>query len=106
MTGFLMASHLLTYLKIQIYYQNEPSVKQVQQRFNAVFSRNNLPKLKDGTYEINVDHSKSVVTVNINAIMWQILIAFELNTFKRKLQNLLLTKILRQIFINYKHMIP
>ena len=64
-----MASHLSTYLKIQIYYQNKPSVKQVQQRFNVVFSRNNLPKLKDGTYEINVDQSKSVVTVNISAIM-------------------------------------
>ena len=106
MAGFLMASHLSTYLKIQIYYQNKPSVKQVQQRFNVVFSRNNLPKLKDGTYEINVDQSKSVVTVNISAIMWQVLIAFELNTFKRKLQNLLLTKILRQMFIDYKHMTP
>ena len=26
--------------------------------FNGVFSRNNLPKLKNGTYVINLDHSK------------------------------------------------
>ena len=27
-------------------------------RFNGVFSRNNLPKLKHGAYVINLDHSK------------------------------------------------
>ena len=26
--------------------------------FNGVFSRNNLPKLKNGGYVINLDHSK------------------------------------------------
>ena len=44
-----MPSHLLTNSEIQKYYQNEP-------RFNGVYSRDNLPdKMKDGTYEINLD---------------------------------------------------
>ena len=28
-------------------------------RFNGVFSRNYLPKLKNGAYVINLDHSKN-----------------------------------------------
>ena len=42
-----MSSHLLTNFEIQKYYQNEP-------RFNGVYSRNNLPRIKDGTYVINL----------------------------------------------------
>ena len=38
----------LTNFGIQKFYQNEP-------RFNGVFSRNNLPKIKDGAYIINLD---------------------------------------------------
>ena len=33
---------------MQKYDQNEPN-------FNGVYSRNNLPKVKDGTYIINLD---------------------------------------------------
>ena len=40
--GFLMLPHPLTNLEIQKYYQNEP-------RFNGVYSRDNLSKIKDGT---------------------------------------------------------
>ena len=36
-----MPSHPLTNFEIQKYYQNEP-------KFNDVYSRNNLPKIKDG----------------------------------------------------------
>ena len=36
--------------EIQKYYQNE---------FNGVYSRNNLPKVKDGAYVINLDEFKS-----------------------------------------------
>ena len=35
------APHPLTNFEIQKYYQNEP-------KFNGVYSRNNLPKIKDG----------------------------------------------------------
>ena len=36
-----MPSHPLTNFEIRKYYQNQP-------KFNGVFSRNNLPKVKDG----------------------------------------------------------
>ena len=40
--GFWMLPHPLTNFEIQKYYQNEP-------RFDGVYSRDNLPKIKDGT---------------------------------------------------------
>ena len=43
-----MSPHPLTNFKIKKYYQNEP-------RFNGVYSRDNLPKIEDGTYVINLD---------------------------------------------------
>ena len=52
MTGFVMPPHPLTNFGTQKYYQNEP-------KFNGVYSRDNLPKIKDGAYVINLDESKS-----------------------------------------------
>ena len=43
-----MLSHFLTNFEIQIQYQEKP-------RFNGVYSRNNLPKIKDVAYLINLD---------------------------------------------------
>ena len=43
-----MPPHPLTNSEIQKYYQNES-------RFNEVHSRDNLPKIKDGGYVINLD---------------------------------------------------
>ena len=45
----------LTNFEIQKFYQNEP-------RFNGVFSRNNLPKIKDGAYIINLDGYSDIGT--------------------------------------------
>ena len=50
-----MLPHPLTYFEIQKYYQNET-------KFNGVYSRNNLPKIKDGAYGINLDELKSIGT--------------------------------------------
>ena len=50
-----MPPHSLTNFEIQKYYQNEP-------KFNGVYSRNNLPKIKDGAYVINLDEYKSIGT--------------------------------------------
>ena len=33
-----------------------------ERKFNGVYSRNNLPKIKDGTYVINLDEFKSIGT--------------------------------------------
>ena len=45
----------LTNFEIQKYYENEP-------KFNGVYSRNNLSKIKDGAYIINLDDHKSIGT--------------------------------------------
>ena len=45
--------HLLTNFQIKKYYKNEP-------RFNGVYSRNILPKIKDGVYVTNLDKYKSM----------------------------------------------
>ena len=50
-----MLIHPLTNFEIQKYYQNEF-------RFYGVYSRNNLPKMKDGTYVINLDEYKLIGT--------------------------------------------
>ena len=48
-----MLPHLLTNSKIQKCYQNES-------RFNGVYSRNNLPNIKDCAYVLNLDGYKSI----------------------------------------------
>ena len=47
-TGEILPPHPLTNFKIQKYYENEP-------KFNGAYSRNNLSKIKAGTYIINLD---------------------------------------------------
>ena len=51
--GFLMSFYPLTNFEIQRYYQKEP-------RLNGVYSRNNIRKIKDGAYAINLDEYKSI----------------------------------------------
>ena len=46
-----MLLYLLTNFKKQKYHQKEP-------KFNGVYSRNNLLKIKNGTYVINLDEYK------------------------------------------------
>ena len=59
----------LTNFEIQKYYQNEP-------KFNGVYSRNHVPKIKDGTYVTNLDDYESIGThrialhVNANNIVY------------------------------------
>ena len=50
-----MPPHPFTNFEIQRYYQNEP-------KFNGVYSRNNLPKIKDGAYVTNLDKYESIRT--------------------------------------------
>ena len=58
-----MLPHPVTNLEIQKYYQNEPKI-------NDAYSRNNLPKIKDGAYVINLDEFKLIgiywVALNVN----------------------------------------
>ena len=48
-----MPPNPLTNFEIQKYYENEP-------RFNGVYSRDNLPKIKDGAYIINLDEYSDI----------------------------------------------
>ena len=50
-----MPPHPLTNFEIQKYYQNEP-------RFNGVYSRDNLRKIKDRAYVINLDDYSNIGT--------------------------------------------
>ena len=48
-----MPPYPLTNFEIRKYYQKEP-------KFNGVYSRNNLPNIKDGACVINLDEDKSI----------------------------------------------
>ena len=50
-----MPPHPLNNFEIQKYYENEP-------RFNGVYSRDNLSKIKDGAYVINLDEYSDIGT--------------------------------------------
>ena len=50
-----MPPHPLTNFEIQKYYHN-------QTRFNGVYSRDNLPEIKDGAYVINPDEYSDIGT--------------------------------------------
>ena len=50
-----MPPHPSTNFEIQKYYQN-------QTRFNGVYSRDNLPKIKDAAYVINLDECSDIET--------------------------------------------
>ena len=50
-----MPAHSLINFEIQKYYQNEP-------RFNGVYFRDNLPRIKDGAYAININEYSDIGT--------------------------------------------
>ena len=50
-----MPPHSLTNFELRKYYQNEP-------RFNGVYSRDNLHRIKDGAYVINLDEYPDIRT--------------------------------------------
>ena len=50
-----MILHPLKNFEIQKYYKNEP-------RFNGVYSRYNLPKIRDGAYVKNLDEYSNIGT--------------------------------------------
>ena len=54
-----MPPHPLTNFEIQKYCQNEP-------RFNGVYSRDNLPKIKHGSYVINLDEYSDIGTHQVS----------------------------------------
>ena len=86
-----MPSHPLTSFEIQKHYQNEP-------KFNGVYSRNNLPKIKGGTYKINLDEYESIgthwIALNVNDENVTYFDSFGVEHIQKKLQNPLEMEIL------------
>ena len=75
--------------EIQKYYQNEP-------RFNGVYSRDNLPKIKDGAFVINLDkysdigtHWIALYALNINFTYFD---SFGVEHIPKKFKKLLVIK--------------
>ena len=91
-----MSPHPLTNFEIQKSYPNKP-------KFNGLYSRNNLPKLKDGTYVINLDEYKSIgtyqIALNVDGDIVTYYDSFEAEQIGKKFNILSATKILKQIFI-------
>ena len=91
----------LTYFEIKKCYQNEP-------KFNGVFSRNNLPKIKDEAYVINLDEYESAETHWIdlyvngnNAIYFD---SFRVDHIPKEISKIIWRKKYNK-FIEYKHTI-
>ena len=77
--------------------------------FNGVYSRNNLSKIKDGEYLINLDEYESIrnhwiaLQVNIKNVTY--FGRFEVEILQKRLRNSLVIKMLQQIFIEHKHVL-
>ena len=78
-----MSPHPLTNFQIQIHYGN-------WLKFNGFYVRNNLSKIKDGAYIINLDEYESIELIGLLCmlmiIMWLTLIALELKILQKKLE--------------------
>ena len=100
----------LTNFEIQKYYQNES-------RFNGVYSRDNLPKINDGAYVINLDEYSNIgthwVVFHVNNNDFTYYDSFQVDIFRKKLKNLLIVlcpllpkiRTLKQTLSEYKHRI-
>ena len=98
-----MPPHPLTNFEIQKYYKNEP-------RFNGVYSRDNLPKIKDGAYIINLDEYSDIGThwvalyKNNNSVTY--FDSFGVESIQKEIKTLIiLHPLLCKIIHEYKHMI-
>ena len=82
-------------------YQNEP-------RFNGVYSSDNLPKIKDRAYIINLDEDFDIGThwvalhVQNNVTYFD---SFGVERIPKEKKHLLTIKTLKQTFSEYKHTI-
>ena len=84
-----MAPHPLTNFEIQKYYKNKP-------RFNGVYSRDNLPKVKDGVYVTNLDEYTDIgthwVALWVDNNDFTYFDSFGVEHIPKKLKHLLATK--------------
>ena len=100
--GFLIPHHPLANFEIQKYYENEPT-------FNGVFSRDNLQKIKDGAYIINLDEHSDIGThwvalymINNNVTYFD---SFGVEHILKEIKAFIKNKTLKQTFLENKHTI-
>ena len=100
-----MPPHPFTYFEIQKYYKNEP-------RLNDVCSRDNLPRIKDGAYVINLDEYSDIGTnwvalwVNYNNVTY--FDSFGVEHIPKQIKAFINNNNnnnIKKIFLEYKHMI-
>ena len=97
-----MPPRFLTNFEIQKYCQNEPG-------FNGVYSRDDLPKIKYGAYVINLDEYSDIGThwvalwVNNNDVTYFDSLGVE--HIPKESEAFINNKTLKQIFLEYKHII-
>ena len=102
MSSALILPYPLTNFEVQKYYQNEP-------RFNGVFSRDNLPKIKDGAYIINLDEYSDIGThwvalhVNNNDVTY--FNSFGVEHIPKEIKEFVNNKTSKQIFFEYNQTI-
>ena len=97
-----MSPHPLYNFEIQKYYQNEP-------KFNGVYSRDKLPKIKDGAYVINLDEFSDIGThwialyvLNNHVTYFD---SFGVEHIPKEIKAFVGSKNIKKIFLEYKHMI-
>ena len=83
-----MPLHSLTNFEIKKYYHKKP-------KFNGIYTRNDLFKIKDGVYVINLDEYESIGTrciplyVNDNRIYFD---SLEMNIFQKRILKIIRNK--------------
>ena len=97
-----MLPHPLANLAIQKNYQKEP-------KFNRGFLRNNLPKIKDGAYVLNLDEYKSIrthwIALYVNDINVTYFDSFGVEHIPKEIKKFIAIKNVITIFLEYKHTI-
>ena len=84
-----MPPHPLTNFERQTYYQNEPI-------FNGVYSRYNLPEIKDVAYVVNLDEYSDIGTQWVSLFVQNNDVtyfdSFRVNIFQKRLEHLSVIK--------------
>ena len=98
-----MPCHPLTNIEINEYYKNEP-------RFNGVYSRYNLPKIIiKGAYVINLDEYANIgahwIALFVKPKYTAYFDSCGVEHIPKEIKKLLVIKILKQIYLAYKHVI-
>ena len=97
-----MSPHPLNNFEIQKYYQNEP-------RFNGVYSRDNLPKIKDLAYVISLEEYSDIGThwfafyVHNNDVTY--FDSFGVEHIPKEIKAFITHKNITTNILEYKHMI-